>query len=601
MAILIPTLGSARFDSRGELRLAERLREFLEDNALVWHNLPVGPWGQHPDFVLLHPSRGLVVLEVKDWRLDSILEMNRFEATLLTPRGPVKKANPMEQVRHYMYWVVDALKQDASLRMGEGPKQGQLCMPFGFGVVLTNITRKQFEATDLGQALSPERVICRDEMSESVDPDSFRERVWSLVGRSAGRMLSMPQMDRVRAILFPEIRIQQAALPFGPDEEEAKDDHLLAVMDLQQEQLARSLGEGHRIIRGVAGSGKTLILAFRAEYLAKAAARPVLVLCYGNGIAGRLENAMQDRGVEDRVIVSTFHAWCWRMLRTYDLPFPTEAEFPDYERRLAAGVSRVIGAVDRGLIPAGQYEAVLIDEAHDFEPEWLALAARMVHPDTRSLLVVYDDAQAIYKGRKRPVWRQLGIEAAGRTTVLRVNYRNTAQILRFACRFAADALNTPGFGEEGDTIVLPETAGRAGPEPAVRACVDFDGEAHAVAEWLAARHRSGYRWEEMAVVYPEHAIGERIARVCEREDIPIDVARRNKNRINTRMEAVRLLSMHNCKGLEFPCVAVAGLGALSGPDLADDIRLAYVALTRATHELFVTYSRTTPLVERLVG
>jgi len=38
MAILIPSLGFARFDSRGELRLAERLKDFLEENAVVWHN-----------------------------------------------------------------------------------------------------------------------------------------------------------------------------------------------------------------------------------------------------------------------------------------------------------------------------------------------------------------------------------------------------------------------------------------------------------------------------------------------------------------------------------------------------------------------------------
>jgi len=47
MATLIPSLGSAQFDSRGELRLAERLNDFLEDNSYIWHNLPVGPRGRH--------------------------------------------------------------------------------------------------------------------------------------------------------------------------------------------------------------------------------------------------------------------------------------------------------------------------------------------------------------------------------------------------------------------------------------------------------------------------------------------------------------------------------------------------------------------------
>ncbi|NJO34097.1 MAG: AAA family ATPase, partial [Rhodospirillales bacterium] len=83
MAALIPSLGSARFDSRGELRLAERLKDFLEENAYIWHNLPMGPRGRHPDFVIVHPSNGLLVLEVKDWRLDTIAGANKSDVELI--------------------------------------------------------------------------------------------------------------------------------------------------------------------------------------------------------------------------------------------------------------------------------------------------------------------------------------------------------------------------------------------------------------------------------------------------------------------------------------------------------------------------------------
>jgi hypothetical protein len=48
---------------------------------------------------------------------------------------------------------------------------------------------------------------------------------------------------------------------------------IVRMMDLQQEQLARSMGEGHRVIHGVAGSGKTMILGCRAQYLAQAIAK----------------------------------------------------------------------------------------------------------------------------------------------------------------------------------------------------------------------------------------------------------------------------------------------------------------------------------------
>lgn len=265
-------------------------------------------------------------------------------------------------------------------------------------------------------------------------------------------------------------------------------------------------------------------------------------------------------------------------------------------------VVAVSRAVEAGQIPGGQYDAALIDEAHDFEPQWLALAAEMVDPDKRSLMIVYDNAQAIFKGREMPVWKRLGIEAQGRTMVLKVNYRNTTQILSFAKRFAADVIGAPGVQADDESAVLmPEGCGREGPEPELRKCVDFDAEAHAIAEWLHARKVAGYEWPQMAVLYPEHKIGERFAEVFAKHRIPIDVAKSNHNRVNTSVPAVRLISMHTSKGLEFPCVAVGGLGALGKNEIEDDVRLTYVAITRATHEAFLTYSRVSPLVERLVA
>ncbi len=603
MATLIPSIGAARFDTRGELRLAERLKDFLEDNAWVWHNLPVGPLGRHPDFVVLHPRRGIVVLEVKDWRLDSISKATKMSVELLTSRGLVTVANPFEQARAYMFNVLDTLKRDPLLLAEDGGGKGRPAVAAGIGVVFPNITRRQFDQTDLHQVFPPGRCIFRDEMSEGADPEVFRERLWALAPANGGKALSMPQIDRIRALLFPEIRVNQIAMSLDQSRggDGPADDRILAVMDMQQELVARSLGGGHRIVRGVAGSGKTLILAFRAEFIARATTRPVLILCYGNGIASRLENAMQDRGVEDRVKVSTFHSWCWRMLRNYDLPAPSREEIPDYEERLKAGVKAVIEGVERGLIPAGQYEAVLIDEAHDFEPEWLALAAKMVSPETKSLMVVYDDAQAIYKGRSRPVWKQLGIQASGRTTVLKLNYRNTAPILRLARRFAADVIGKPGVcaGDE-DAILLPEDGGRDGVEPAVRKCVSEEAEAHAAAEWLSGRRAAGYHWSQMALLYPTHLVGEKFEGILKRHGVPVDFAKRNGNRVRSAVDAIKLLSMHNSKGLEFPVVVIGGLGALKSGDIEDDVRLAYVAITRATHEVFLTWSRMTPLVERLV-
>ena len=60
MSTLIPAIGTSSFDSTGERRLAERLEQKLDADYLLWHNVPIGLKQTHPDFVVLHPRRGLL-------------------------------------------------------------------------------------------------------------------------------------------------------------------------------------------------------------------------------------------------------------------------------------------------------------------------------------------------------------------------------------------------------------------------------------------------------------------------------------------------------------------------------------------------------------
>jgi superfamily I DNA and RNA helicase len=240
-------------------------------------------------------------------------------------------------------------------------------------VVLTSISRKQFESTDLYEVLESHRVICQDEMVDSVEVEAFQKRLWEMFSVGGFGNLTLPQIDRVRWHMFPEIRLpaNHGGLFDEVEAESAELPDILRVMDLQQEQLARSLGEGHRVIHGVAGSGKTLILGYRAEYLAKVCTKPILILCYNKALAKRLEHWMKEKGVANKAVVQNFHAWCYRQLTAYNVNLPTGGANRDgYWDDM---VDKVIRGVDRKLIPSGQYEAVLIDEGHDFKPEWFKL------------------------------------------------------------------------------------------------------------------------------------------------------------------------------------------------------------------------------------
>lgn len=114
-------------------------------------------------------------------------------------------------------------------------------------------------------------------MLEATDPLAIQERLWGMFEYNFKRTLSLPQIDRVRWHLFPEVRINEGAQAELFGEEEMVPD-LIKVLDMQQEQLARNLGNGHRVIHGVAGSGKTLILGYRCVQMADTLSRPALVL-----------------------------------------------------------------------------------------------------------------------------------------------------------------------------------------------------------------------------------------------------------------------------------------------------------------------------------
>lgn len=607
MATLIPALGScvSRMTS-GERRLAERLEAKLDEDYLLWYDVPMGPRNAHPDFCILHPRRGMLILEVKDWRLSTLLQADKQVWQILADgHRPKTVINPLEQARQYAHQVVDALQRDPQLIHIDGAHRGKLAFPWSYGVVFPNITRKQFDDAELQHAIEPQRVICQDEMLESVDPEAFQSRLWGMFPYMMRGLMSLPQRDRVRWIMFPQVRVQtQEGLFDTTEASEQELPTLMRVMDLQQEQLARSLGNGHRVIHGVAGSGKTMILGYRAEVLARGSgpgSKPILVLCFNEPLAIKLASTMEAKGLADRVQARHFHKWCRDQLVAFGQPLPGQMSSQQYVEALVDGVIR---GVERRQIPSGQYQAVLIDEGHDFAPEWLKLITQMVDPTTNSLLLLYDDAQSIYerKRSKQFSFRSVGIQAQGRTTILKINYRNTRQILQLAATVAADLLTPDDTDEDGIPLLKPMSCGREGEEPLLIRLPNPRDEAYAIAEALQQAHREGHAWSDMAVLCSDWSGLDLCASALAQRRIPINVRKRT-GEYRPGNDAIQLMTMKVSKGLEFPVVALPGIGHLParGQDERDAARVFYVAATRATHKLVLGLGGTGALAALLAN
>ena len=593
----------------GEKRVSERLEQKLEDDYLLWYDVPIGLKQRRPDFVVFHPRRGLLVLEVKDWKADTIKQADRTQFTLVTDRGLAKETNPLLQARAYALEIGVVLERDPALRHPEGHRHaGKLIMPWAYGVILANITRKQFIDGGLAAVIPDHLAICRDELYETADAEVFQEQLWAMFPQVFPVALTLPQIDRVRWHLFPELRVEPGSGQFGLFASSGENSSsrtlaipdLVKVMDAQQEQLARSLGDEHRIIHGVAGSGKTMILGFRAMQLARALHKPILVLCYNKTLAARLEQLIGERGLGERVQVYNFHKWCRKMLVAYHAPLPPGSgkTFTD------ALPPAVIAGVDKGQIPRFQYGAVLIDEGHDFEPDWYKLIVQMIDPSTNSLLVLYDDAQNINgrTDRRKFTWKSLGVQARGRTTILKLNYRNTLEILSVARSFASELLLAHDGDDDGVPLIAPESAGRRGAVPELIRVDDDIDEVGMVIAQIRDEQARGRAMDDIAVLYQHDRQGRALRDALQATGIACKLANGDgKSTLFLVKDSVKIVSMHSSKGLEFPLVIIPGLGEMPAADgdEAAEARLLYVAMTRATERLLLIHRHDSVFSKRI--
>lgn len=236
---------------------------------------------------------------------------------------------------------------------------------------------------------------------------------------------------------------------------------------------------------------------------------------------------------------------------------------------------------------------VLVDEGQDLSPTHWQLLRALAAEGPDDLFIAEDSHQRIYG--PRTVLGRYGIKIVGRSRRLTLNYRTTAQNLRYAMAILDG-------GEYTDLEDTPESTGyrsaRTGPAPVQLAIDSLGGELDATAtrikDWIengtvpatiAVLARDRFRCERLANGLAERGVN---ARVIDRD--------------GSTGDRVSVMTMHRAKGMEFSKVVLADAGGaspseqqrLAGLDETEradaDLRqrsLVYVAATRARDELAV--------------
>ena len=205
------------------------------------------------DFVLLDAENGLLFVEVKG---GSLLFDGRQWVRDVRGEHRLLNKDPFAQAQRGMYDIIELVKNQFG-RAGDN-----LPFTYGFAVAFPDC---RFEGT-LPPSIERELILDAARLREV--NDSIR-RIFRSFSRADHRALTDRGVESVRAALYPKYQLVPVIWRKIEDQEE----RLRRLTDDQQRILDILANQSRAAIRGVAGSGKTILALAKAQAIARDGAR----------------------------------------------------------------------------------------------------------------------------------------------------------------------------------------------------------------------------------------------------------------------------------------------------------------------------------------
>lgn len=400
-----------------ELTVWNRLKRCFdtEERGVLYHQYPIIEKGgnrfdRKPDFVLLHDKIGLVVLECKGYTIDHIEQIkgDTWHLKNMTQRT----ASPLEQARSQGHYLLSYFQREKELCSDTG----QCCVVMNPIVVLPNIERAEWEDRGFSGPSAP-RIITGDELGAV----TLRDRLGSLPNFGS---LSESEYRTARDVLSCG-QVISGTHGHPPENPQTKSEQYESVttgirgLDVDQQKIGLKIPPGPQQIRGIAGSGKTVLIAMKAarmladpdDWETVDAEYPRIALTFSTKslydhiteLVERFYQRFSGQSLsESKIGIDIIHGWGGNKAGDgvyYQIANETpgvkyrnygEAQraFPDADDKQEAVASEVRLTEN---IPE-LWDAMLIDEAQDFGPEFLNMC-REALTDANRLIWAYDEAQ----------------------------------------------------------------------------------------------------------------------------------------------------------------------------------------------------------------
>ena len=553
MARLIPKIDPQDIANVGERDVAAALVNQLPDSCVVYHSYPwlradrndrsgkVTLREGEADFVIVHPKAGLLILEVKGGEIHYEHQGRGWYRK--EPNRLVEIKDPFEQARKNAHVLEHEIRRESF------GGRGQIPCPYGYAVIFPHC-----EYTGSAPPGADTSIIF-----SAADLPHLGKRVTTLLGRWKRGLnpveLTKEQMDGIQLALSPAFQL----LPVLFRQIQEQEACLHRLTEDQTRLLDFLAAHERAAIKGVAGSGKTILANAQAQRFARAGKKTLLV-CFNKSLAEWL-NRNQPEEFADTIKIDHFHGLCAELCRKARIPFsPKWNDKGEFWRAVAPDL--LLKALD--VVP-DRFDAVVVDEGQDFFDDWwIALEVLNADGDQGPFYVFYDPAQNLF------VSDGLTIPDLGHPFELPTNCRNTKRIAETCGKIRGVEIavrNDAPAGVETDVRVLPQAEARA------RAVSEL------VSDWIG---KGRMRPSQIAILSPFTKNKSCVATVSKigRTVICDDL---NEWRAN---EGVLFATIRSFKGLEADAIIVTDV---ADPDSDPYFTISdlYVGCSRAKHLLVI--------------
>jgi len=404
------------------------------------------------DVVLCTQTTGLVVFECKGWS-PSFVERVQAGMVFRRTKGIVRGENPVDQVRSTMFDIKNSVERRS---------KGSIPL-FLYFVALPNFPRSEWIAKGFSEDFPASELL----LKEDLEPKQLMQRLLAAVkkatrnvGRTKGATVEEIKLSREA---FGDSSLLQTDRMRSPSPENslgwliAEYDRSDKDLSEEQRQLSDLDVSGFpRVVRGVAGSGKSIVLANQAgRFLAASAQsdlfeapqRKIAIVCFNQAFTAHLKNKVARsyrsrtlHALPESTFIGHLNGLFYKISKQIaEFRYISLKSGSSSEDRALQYLTQIKTILESKTQAAEDllFDAIFIDEGQDLHPyeiEALHLLVK-VNPETneRPLIIFYDDSQNVY-ARPRPIWKQLGIDVSrgNRARVMKECFRNTREIVTFA-------------------------------------------------------------------------------------------------------------------------------------------------------------------------